>query len=139
MTWKSYLLLLRQTCVSTFEDRGFGVAKAAAYSAILSFFPVLTSAATILVQTKAEFVARTVENFLSEVVPPGTEELVLVQFKVKGARPIGLLIFAALLSLWAASRVITSLLEGFQAAYRIPRSRSFLRETGVSIALVLLA
>lgn len=121
------------------DDNCFGIAKGAAYSALLSFFPVLTSAAAILVQTRAEFVSHTMARFLSEVLPPGTEELVLLQFRVKGQRPALLLITAALLSLWAASSVIKSLMEGFSAAYRIPRSRSFLNETGVAIALVLLA
>lgn len=139
LTWKTFPYLLQRTFVAALEDNCFGIAKGAAYSALLSFFPVLTSAATVLVQVKADFVARTVQQFLSQVVPPGTEELVLARFKVEGKRPILLLVFAALLSLWAASRVITSLMEGFQAAYRIPRNRSFLQETVMSVSLVLLA
>ena len=50
-----------------------------------------------------------------------------------------IVIVALLLSLWAATSVIKSLMEGFHAAYRIPRSRSFLRETGVGILLVFLS
>jgi membrane protein len=42
-------------------------------------------------------------------------------------------------SLWAASSVIKSLIDGFQAAYRVPRSRTFLRQSGLAIALVLAA
>jgi len=139
LNWRTVPFLLRRSVVAAFDDNCFGIAKGAAYSALLSFFPVLASVATILVQTRADFVTRTVQNFLSEVVPPGTEELVLLQFKVKGARPLHLLIFAVLLSLWSASRVITSLIEGFQAAYRVPRGRGVWRETGLSIALVLMA
>jgi len=131
--------VLQRTLLAAFDDGCFSIAKGAAYSALLSFFPVLTSAAAILVQTRAEFVTRTLAQVLAQVLPPGTEDVVLVQFRVKGQRPILLLMFAALLSLWAASSVIKSLMEGFHAAYRIPRSRSFLRETGVAIALVFLA
>jgi len=40
---------------------------------------------------------------------------------------------------WAASGVIKSLIEGFQAAYRVPRSRGFIRQNAVAIALVLLS
>src|SRR6266436_379311 len=90
-----YLGVLRRTFVSTFEHRGFGIAKAAAYSSLLSFFPVLTSAGAILVQTKAAFVSQTSSEFLFEVVPPGTEDLVRYQFSVKGQRPIFLLVGAA--------------------------------------------
>ena len=131
--------LLRRSLVSFFDDNCFAIAKGAAYSALLSFFPVLTSAATILVQTRAEFVSNTFEGFLSEVVPPGTQDLVVQQFRVTGAHPLGVLIAAGVISMWAASGVIKSLIEGFQAAYRVPRNRGFLRQSGVAISLVLLS
>ena len=131
--------LLKQTLLSALDDGCFATAKGAAYSALLSFFPILTSAATILVQTRAEFVARTMAQFLQQIVPPGSEDIVVNQFRVKGQRPLSLLIVAGILSLWAASSVIKSLMQGFHAAYRTPRSRSFLHETGVAIAMVFLA
>jgi membrane protein len=131
--------LLKRTVLSALDDGCFGIAKGAAYSALLSFFPILTSAATILVQTRGEFVARTLSGFLQQVVPPGSEEIVVNQFRVKGQRPVALLIFAAITSLWAASSVIKSLMEGFHAAYRIPRTRTFIHETSLAIGLVLLA
>jgi len=131
--------LLKSTLLAALDDGCFGVAKGAAYSALLSFFPVLTSAATILVQTRADFVARTLTQVLQQIVPPGSEDIVINQFRVRGQRPLGLLIFAGITSLWAASSVVKSLMEGFHAAYRIPRTRSYLRETGLAIALVLLA
>jgi membrane protein len=100
---------------------------------------VLTSAAAILVQTRAEFVSRAIEDALSQVVPPGTEDLVVQQFRATGAHPAGLLVVAALISLWAASGVIQSLMEGFHAAYRVPRNRGAVHGTAVAMALVLLA
>jgi membrane protein len=138
-TPRTVLWLLRRSFVAAFDDGCFSIAKGAAYSALLCFFPVLTSAAAILVQTRAEFVSRTLEGFLSEVVPPGTEDLVLQQFRITGARPVAVLIVAGLISLWAASSVIKSLIEGFQAAYRIPKNRGFFHRSGVAIVLVLLA
>jgi membrane protein len=131
--------LLRRSLFAAFDDGCLAVAKGAAYSALLSFFPVLTSAATILVQTRAEFVSKTLEDALSQIVPPGTEDLVVQQFRVTGARPIWLLIVAGIVSVWAASGVIKSLMDGFQVAYRVPRSRPFLNTQVVAIALVLLA
>jgi membrane protein len=138
LTPKGYLLVLRRTFVATLENRGFSTAKAAAYSALLAFFPVTTSAAAILVQIKAESVSRTISEFLFEVVPPGTEELVRYQFAVKGQRPILVLITAAVLSIWAASGVVGSLLQGFQAAYHISQGRSIPRNVAVSMAMVML-
>lgn len=136
---KNLPYLLKRTLLASLDDGCFGIAKGAAYSALLSFFPVLTSAAAILVQTKAEFVSRAVSRFLTQVVPPGTENLVIEQFRVKGQRSAVLLLVAALTSLWAASSVIKSLMEGFHAAYRTPRSRSFVNESVVAIYLVFLA
>lgn len=131
--------LLKSTFLSSFDDNLYAIAKGAAYSSILSFFPVLTSAATIIVQTKADFVARTLDHFLSEVVPPGTDEVVAEHFKAAGQQNNALLVVATLLSLWAASSVMKSLMWGFQAAYRVPRSRSFWSETGIAIGMVFLA
>lgn len=138
-TWKALPYLLRRCVIAAADDNCFSIAKGAAYSALLSFFPVLTSAATLLVQTGAEFVSDTIRGFLSTVLPPGTEDLVLRQFQVRGMRPKLVLAVAALVSLWAASSVIKSLIEGFQAAYRVPRDRNFWAETGVAISLVLLS
>ena len=139
LTWKGYLLAFRQSLIEAFNNSSFSVAKAAAYSALLSFFPVLTAAATILVQTKAEFVSRTISEFLFEVVPPGAEDLVRYQFAVKGQRPVLLLVLAAVLSVWAASGVVGSLMQGFQRAYRIGKSRSFFHNMAVSMMLVVLS
>ena len=139
MTLGTFAWLLRQSLVAAMDDGCFAYAKAAAYSALLSFFPVLTSAATILVQTRAEFVSATLENFLSQIVPPGTEDLVVQQFRVMGERPAAFLIVAGIVSLWAASGVMKSLMEGFQAVYRVPRNRDFIRQSGVAMSLVLLS
>jgi membrane protein len=139
LTPRTFLWLLRRSFLAAFDDGCLGTAKAAAYSALLSFFPVLTSAATILLQSHAGFVSRILEKGLSEIVPPGTEDLVIQQFRVTGARPISLLIVAGLVSLWAASGVIKSLIEGFHAAYRVPRNRGIVRQSAVAMGLVLVA
>ena len=141
MSWtpRTFLWLLRRSLIATFDDGCIGVAKGAAYSALLAFFPVLTSAATILIQSHAEFVSRTLENGLSEIVPPESSDLVVQQFRISGARPIALLFVAGVVSLWAASGVIKSLIEGFHAAYRVPRNRGFIHGTWVAMGLVLVA
>src|ERR1035441_2687191 len=81
---------------------------------------------------RAEFVSSTLQDFLSQIVPPGTEDLVVQQFRIMGERPAAVLIVAALVSLWAASGVIKSLIEGFQSAYRVPRNRGFVGQSGVA-------
>ena len=133
--WKT----LRRALVGTYEDNCLGIAKGAAYSSLLSFFPVLTTLATILVQAHANDVAHTISSFLYEVVPPGTEDVVVMLFVVHGERPRYLLIGAVILALWAASGAMMSMLEGFRSIYRIPSGRSFLHERAIAILLVLVA
>lgn len=130
---------LRAALESTLEDGCFGIAKGAAYSSLLAFFPVLTTVAAVLVQANADSVARTTARLLYDVIPPGTEDVVRALFTVKGRRPTGLLIGAVVLSIWASSGVMMSLMEGFRAVYRIPSGRSFVKERVVGMWLVLVA
>ena len=136
---RTFFWLLRRSVIAAFDDGCFGAAKGAAYSALLSFFPVLASSAAILVQTRTEFVSRTIENLVSEIVPPGTEDLVVQQFRITGARPLSVLVVAGLISLWAAASAVKSLIEGFQIIYRIPRDRGFFHLSCVAIGIVLLS
>jgi membrane protein len=122
--------------MASIDDGLFSIAKGAAYSALLSFFPVLTSAATIFVQVRADYVQQNLASFLSEILPPGTEEVVMDQFRSRGQRPAALLVVAFALSLWAASSLIKSLIDGFNAAYRVPRNRSGIAHIGMGIMLV---
>jgi membrane protein len=135
--WRNLPFLLRRAVVSSAEDGVFSLAKGAAYSSLLSFFPILTSAAAILVQVRAEFVAQQIAGFLSEVLPPGTDQVVMMQFRLRGPKPVGLLIAANILSIWAASSIIKSLIDGFHMAYRVPKGRDFFHNTAVAMALVL--
>lgn len=128
---------LGRACWATYRDGCLGYAKAAAYSALLSFFPLLTTTTTLLVQANAQAVSHAISNFLFEVVPPGTEQLIMYNFLLGGTRPAALLVGAGILSLWAASGATLSLMEGFHAAYRIPDRRSFLRKRADSLMLVI--
>ena len=130
--------LLRRATVATYENGGLGIAKATAYSALLAFFPLLTSVATVLVQAKAEAVSHVIAHFLFEVVPPGTQELVLYGFRARGQQPFALLIVALSVSLLGASGMTVSLMEGFDAAYHVPQSRSIGRQRLMAVWLVLL-
>ncbi|HWE00741.1 MAG TPA: YihY/virulence factor BrkB family protein [Bryobacteraceae bacterium] len=138
-TLRQLFWLLRRTLIACFDDGLFTIAKGAAYSSLLSLFPVLTSAATIFIQIRADYVQQNLTTFLTQILPPDTETAVLEQFRLRGQRPLWLLVIAFLLSLWAASSVIKSLIDGFNAAYRVPRSRSMLAHSGVGIMLVFLA
>ncbi len=127
--------LLKRAIISVYEDGCVGIAKGAAYSALLSFFPVLTAVALILVHFKAKEVSAAISRFLFEVVPPGTQELVLHQFTVRGEKPESLMVLAFLVSLWSASGLILSLIDGFNAVYKVPTNRSMVRARLVAFGL----
>lgn len=131
-----FWLILRLAGIATYERGLIDIAKGAAFSALLSFFPVLTTLATILVQANAESVSQSIAKFLFEVVPPGTEDVVQYAFTLRGSRPNYLIAGAALLSIWSASDVIVSLMSGFQAAYACPNTRTFWRQRWIAILLV---
>jgi membrane protein len=131
--------VLQAAAIGLYNDNCFGIAKGAAYSAVLAFFPVLTTIATLLVQANADRVSRTVVRLLYDVVPPGTEDVVRQLFNVHGQRPTWLIATGVALAAWAGSGVMISLMEGFRAIYRIPSGRSFISERLVAMLLVLSA
>ena len=128
--------LFHQASIAAYEDNCFGIAKGAAYSSLLAFFPVLASVAAILASVNAGAVARVFSRLLYQIIPPGTEELVRYQFTAGNQRSGWLILSATLLSTWAASGAMMTLMEGFQAAYRLPSGRSFLKQRAVAILLV---
>jgi membrane protein len=128
--------LLRVALIESHRNNSLGIAKGAAYSGLLAFFPVVTTLATLLVQARAEDVAHTIANMLYEAVPPGTEDAVTRLFVVHGQQPKSLLVIATALAAFAASGAMISLMEGFQAVYHIRETRSMLRERLVAMLLV---
>jgi membrane protein len=55
------------------------------------------------------------------------EEIVRYNFTERGQRPLTLLIVAILVSIWAASGVMMSLMEGFATLTRFPEGPPFWR------------
>src|SRR5271170_2952275 len=137
--WVRLWQLLKLATAGTYRHNCLSVAKGAAYSGLLSFFPVLTTVATLLVQARADSASHTIASFLYQVVPPGTEDVVRDLFIVHGERPKWLLVGAVALAGWAASGAMISLMEGFNVIYQIPSDRPFLRQRGVALMLVLIA
>jgi len=137
--WRNLPYLLRRTVVSSARDGCFSIAKGAAYSSLLSFFPILTTSAAILVEVNAQFAVRQLTGFLSEILPPGTEQAVVNELRHRGGKPVSLLIVALLLATWAASSVVKSLIDGFHVAYRVPKERDFFHQTAIALAIVFAA
>src|ERR1700691_5285314 len=106
--------LFNQASIAAYEDNCFGIAKGAAYSSLLAFFPVLASLAAILASVNAGAVARVFSRLLFQIIPPGTEELVRYQFTTRNQSG-WLILSATLFSTFAASGAMITLMEGFDA------------------------
>lgn len=136
--WVRLWQLLKLATEGAYRHNCLSVAKGAAYSALLSFFPVLTTVAALLVQARADSASVTIAQFLYDVVPPGTEDVVRDLFVVHGERPKWLLVVAVVLAAWAASGAMISLMEGFDVIYHVSSERPFLRQRAVAVLLVLI-
>ena len=134
--WARFWWLIRQAFLNALDDNCFAIAKGAAYSSLMAFFPVATTLAAILVQANAGEVAHQITDLMFDVVPPGTEQIVQNLFQTRGRQPLWLLVVAIVLALWAASGVTTSLMEGFQAAYKLPQGRGPVASRGIAALLV---
>jgi membrane protein len=52
---------------------------------------------------------------------------------------VGLLVTTSLLTIWSASGVIISWMDGFRRAYQLPKTWGIVQERAISISLVLMA
>jgi membrane protein len=130
--WRLFLRAL----AGAYHDNALGYGKSAAYSALLAFFPLLATTATVLARVRADFVLSVIKKFLSGALPPGTEDLVSRYFVTSGKQPVLLPITGMLISIWAGSGVMVSLMQGFHLAYRVPGGRPPVRERVIAILLV---
>ncbi len=116
----------------------FTIAKAAAYSGILSLFPSLLVLNTLLALTPATgTVTGEVRALLGMVLPWDTMDFVQGYFVTSRVQSLGVLWSAASVAFFAAMGVMLSLMEGFRRAYRLPNKLwSFWRTQIVAVALI---
>jgi membrane protein len=122
-----------------FEHDAFATAKASAYSSILTFFPALLVLGSVLATVKrGEVYLREISYALGRILPAGATTA-MAYLKGSAHRPLGLLFFTSLLTIWTASGVIISWMEGFRRAYQLPKTWGLLKERLIAISLVLMA
>ena len=134
-----FLRLLRLAFWRAFQHDAFSTAKASAYSSILTFFPSLLVVGSVLATWRkgAPFL-REISYALSRILPAGSNTA--MNF-LRGAaqRPFGLLVSASLLTLWTASGVMISWMEGFRRCYELPKIWGLIKERFIAFALVIFA
>lgn len=129
---------LRRAVWSAFGHGAFSTAKAAAYSAILSIFPAILVVTTLFATLPAGGDMRSdVRAAFQQVLPPDTMNLVQSYFIGNHARSIRIVSGSIFVSIFAAVGMLTSLMQGFRRAYRVPRGQwGFWKERGVALMLV---
>jgi len=131
--------LFRLSVWRSFEHDAFAIAKGAAYSSILTFFPFLLVLGSVMATVRrGEVYLREISYALGRILPAGSATA-LSYLRGSANRPVGLLVTTSLLTLWTASGVIISWMEGFRRAYQLPKTWGLVQERLIAISLVLMA
>jgi membrane protein len=102
------------------------VAQAAAYSAIIALFPALVlTAALVALMPEAVPLRSQLAMFFDRILPSNVSPIVDSYFSAvhKSPRTAGALVSAAVVSLTGAVSVMSTLMEGFRRAHRLPLGR----------------
>ena len=123
-----------------FIHDAFGIAKGGAYSAILTLFPALMVIGAIIATLKnsAEYM-REISGAVYQILPPSASSPVRVFFETTQGKSVSVLIAASLITLWTASGVMISWMEGFRNAYQFPKVWGVVKERLIAFGLVVMA
>lgn len=131
--------LLRLAFWRAFVHDAFAIAKASAYSSILTFFPVLLIVGSALASwRKGAPYLREISYALGSILPAGGNT-VLGYLKGAAQHPVRLLTTTSLITLWTASGVMISWMEGFRRCYELPKTWGLVKERLIAFLLVIFA
>jgi len=135
-----FVRLFRLACWRAFQHDAFAIAKASAYSSILTFFPALLVLGSVLATSRrTEAYLREISYAIGRILPAGTNT---AMGYLKGGslqRPLSVLLSASLITLWTGSGVMISWMEGFRNAYQLPKIWGLVKERMVAFSLVIMA
>jgi membrane protein len=122
-----------------FQHDAFAVAKAAAFSAILTIFPAILVLASLLsLSNTTEALFREMNHAIGRILPEGTSTAVLQYFNGKPVN-FKFLVTTVTITLWTGSGVMISWMEGFRNAYQMPKIWGLIKERMIAFLLVILA
>jgi len=136
----SFFYHFRMALWRAFQHDAFAVAKAAAFSAILTLFPAILVLASLLSASHTTTaLLLEVSHAVGRILPEGTRTAVLQYFT--GTRPIHLrfLLTLIVITLWTGSGVMISWMQGFRNAYQMPKIWGLVKERLIAFLLVVLA
>jgi membrane protein len=123
-----------------FQHDAFAVAKASAYSSILTFFPALLLVGSVLATSRrTEVYLREISYAVGRILPAGSSTALGYLRGSSFQRPLGVVVSASLITLWTGSGVMISWMEGFRNAYQLPKIWGLVKERMIAFSLVILA
>lgn len=134
-----FFVLFKGAFWRAFEHDAYTIAKASAYSCILTFFPALLVLGAVLASSQRfEIYIREISYVLGRMLP--AESATAVQYlRNNNAPPVTFLVTTSLLTVWTASGVIISWMEGFRKAYCLPNIWGLVKERLIACTLVISA
>jgi membrane protein len=122
-----------------FVHDSFATAKAAAYSSIFTFFPVLLLIGSGLASwRKGAPYLREISYALGSILPAGGNTA-LSYLKGAAVHPFGLMATTSIVTLWTASGVMISWMDGFRRCYELPKTWGLVKERLIAFQLVVFA
>jgi membrane protein len=134
-----FLRLLRTAFWRAFVHDAFATSKAAAYSSIFTFFPVLVIVGSVLANwRKGAPYLREISYALGSILPVG-DNTAITYLKSAAKHPVGFLLTTSVITLWTASGVMISWMEGFRRCYELPHTWGLVKERLIAFLLVIFA
>jgi membrane protein len=130
-----FLRLFRLATWRAFQHDAFAIAKASAYSAIFTFFPVLLIVGSLLASwRKGGPYLRQISYALGSILPAGSSTA--TNYLKAANHPVGFLVTTSLVTLWTASGVMISWMDGFRRCYELPKTWGLVQERLIAFMLV---
>lgn len=134
-----FLRLLRLAFWRAFVHDALATAKASAYSSIFTFFPVLLIVGSGLASwRKGAPYLRAISDALGSILPAGGTT-VLNFLKGATQHPVEALATTSIITLWTASGVMISWMDGFRRCYELPKTWGLVKERLIAFLLVIFA
>ena len=131
--------ILRLAFWRAFVHDAFATAKASAYSMILTFFPVLLIIGSALASwRKGAPYLREISYALGSILPAGGTTA-LGYLKGAAKHPVSMLVTTSAITLWTASGVMISWMDGFRRCYELPKTWGLVKERLIAFLLVVFA
>ena len=124
----------------TLEHDQFAVAKAAAFSAILTLFPAVLLISSILAASHSTLgFVREISFAIGGIMPSGTAPSILTFFEGRKPAPVRMIVTTSLITVWTGSGAMISWMDGFRRAYQMPKIWNLTQERLISFLLVFMA